>query len=100
MELNMNQALSPPPPISLLCRTWRHDENRYNFDRMLPTLHFRADRIFYEGHMKYFRISLQSNGDILWHPGGIYRTSCPLTVTYFPFDTQVKTFFSQQIREW
>ena len=39
--------------------------------------------------MKYFRISLFSSGEIQWHPGGIYRTTCVLDVTYFPFDSQV-----------
>ena len=65
---------------------------------MLPTLHFRADRIFYEDHMKYFRVSLRSDGEILWHPGGIYKTSCPLAVTYFPFDTQVNTLFLNRFK--
>ena len=40
--------------------------------------------------MKYFRISVQSNGLVQWHPGGIYKTTCPLKVTYFPFDSQVR----------
>ena len=46
--------------------------------------------MFYEDHMKYFRVSVQSNGQMRWFPSGIYKTTCPLTVTYFPYDSQVK----------
>ena len=46
--------------------------------------------MYYEDHMKYFRVSVQSNGHIRWFPSGVYRTTCPLTVTYFPYDSQVK----------
>ena len=53
------------------------------------TLTFSAEKIYFEDHMKYFRISLFSTGEIQWHPGGIFRTTCALDVTYFPFDTQV-----------
>ena len=48
--------------------------------------------------MKYFRVSLRSDGEMLWHPGGIYKTSCPLDVTYFPFDTQVNMLFLKRFK--
>ena len=47
--------------------------------------------------MKYFRISLFSSGQIQWHPGGIFRTTCALDVTYFPFDAQVKMILSHRL---
>ena len=45
--------------------------------------------MFYEEHMKYFRVSVKSNGQMRWFPSEIYRTTCSLTVTYFPYDSQV-----------
>lgn len=50
---------------------------------------FSAETAYHEDHMKYFRVVIFSHGLAKWHPGGIYRTSCPLDVTYFPFDSQV-----------
>ena len=56
---------------------------------MKEFLFFSAEKVFFEDHMKYFRVSVQSNGQMQWHPAGIYRTTCPLSVTYFPYDSQV-----------
>ena len=65
------------------CSTLQH------LNLLVPVV-FRADKMFYEDHMKYFRVSVQSNGQMRWLPSGIYRTTCSLTVTYFPYDSQVK----------
>ncbi len=50
---------------------------------------FSADKVYDEDHFRYFRVSVKSSGQAMWHPGGIYKISCPLDVTYFPFDSQV-----------
>uniref|UniRef100_A0A8C3SLU5 Cholinergic receptor nicotinic gamma subunit n=1 Tax=Chelydra serpentina TaxID=8475 RepID=A0A8C3SLU5_CHESE len=36
----------------------------------------------------YCNTLLESNGCLLWMPPAIYRTSCAIVVTYFPFDWQ------------
>ena len=35
------------------------------------------------------RVLLNHNGTLHWEPGGIFRTTCDIDITYFPFDTQV-----------
>ena len=35
------------------------------------------------------RVLLNSSGGLHWEPGGIFRTTCDIDISYFPFDTQV-----------
>ena len=28
-------------------------------------------------------------GEVVWLPGGVYKTSCDIDITHYPFDTQV-----------
>ena len=32
--------------------------------------------------------SVLYDGSVLWLPGGVYKTSCDIDVTYYPFDSQ------------
>ncbi|XP_053423928.1 acetylcholine receptor subunit beta isoform X1 [Nycticebus coucang] len=36
----------------------------------------------------YINVVVSSNGSVRWQPPGIYRSSCSIQVTYFPFDWQ------------
>lgn len=31
---------------------------------------------------------VSSNGDVLWIPAAIYKSTCAIDILYFPFDTQ------------
>ena len=62
----------------------------FEFLKVTHVLCCSAEKVFFEDHMKYFRVSVQSNGQMNWHPAGIYRTTCAISVTYFPYDTQVR----------
>ena len=35
--------------------------------------------------------SVIDTGEVLWLPGGVYKTSCDIDITYYPFDTQICT---------
>ncbi|XP_064631419.1 acetylcholine receptor subunit beta-type acr-3-like isoform X2 [Lineus longissimus] len=41
----------------------------------------------FASYVKY-GVILNSKGKMVWTPGGTYKTSCSITVTYFPFDRQ------------
>ncbi|KAI6203516.1 Acetylcholine receptor subunit beta-type unc-29 [Aphelenchoides besseyi] len=52
----------------------------------------------------YSNVVVESNGDMLWVPPAIYKSSCTISVDYFPFDEQVCsmifgswTFSSQEV---
>ena len=31
---------------------------------------------------------IQSNGEVLWMPAAIFKSTCPVDIFYFPFDSQ------------
>ena len=35
------------------------------------------------------RVLLKYDGTIHWEPGGIFRTTCDIDISFFPFDAQV-----------
>ncbi|ELT89687.1 hypothetical protein CAPTEDRAFT_104243, partial [Capitella teleta] len=35
------------------------------------------------------RVLLRHNGQLHWEPGGIFKTTCDIDITYFPFDRQM-----------
>ena len=39
-------------------------------------------------------VTIKSDGNCSWMAPGVVKTSCKLNVRYFPFDEQVKLFFS------
>ena len=38
------------------------------------------------------RVLLKYDGTIHWEPGGIFRTTCDIDISFFPFDAQVSVF--------
>lgn len=49
----------------------------------------RADELMHD--YERIRVLLKSDGSIHWEPGGIFRTTCDIDITFFPFDAQVRT---------
>ena len=47
---------------------------------------FRAERI-YEEYLQ-FRAMVTYDGRVHWEPGGVFKTMCPIEITYYPFDSQ------------
>ncbi|ESP00023.1 hypothetical protein LOTGIDRAFT_53687, partial [Lottia gigantea] len=46
------------------------------------------DQIFRREFETMFRVAVYFNGKVVWEPGGIFSTSCPIDITYYPFDSQ------------
>ena len=42
-------------------------------------------------HLIILCFSVIDTGEVLWLPGGVYKTSCDIDITYYPFDTQTCT---------
>ena len=66
-------------------------DSQYNQLVLTPnTLHipfcFRAEKI-YENYSN-FRAIISHKGFIHWEPGGVFKTMCPIDITYYPFDKQ------------
>lgn len=36
------------------------------------------------------RVVVSSNGETLWVPQALFKSTCEVEITYFPFDTQVQ----------
>ncbi|KAK6168346.1 hypothetical protein SNE40_020900 [Patella caerulea] len=47
-----------------------------------------VDDIFKSEFVELFRVSIYSNGRVVWEPGGVFSISCPIDITYYPFDHQ------------
>ena len=46
----------------------------------------RAHEIY--GDYSKFRALINHTGLVHWEPGGVFNTTCPIDITYFPFDDQ------------
>ncbi len=51
-----------------------------------PAAVFRADELIPD--FERIRVLLAHDGWMHWEPGGIFRTTCDIDITYFPFDVQ------------
>ena len=49
--------------------------------------HFSADERIVEHRIA--RVVVHSDGSILWVPQALFKSTCQVEITYFPFDTQV-----------
>ncbi|XP_055958875.1 neuronal acetylcholine receptor subunit alpha-2-like, partial [Patella vulgata] len=47
-----------------------------------------VDDIFKSEFVELFRVSIYSNGRVVWEPGGVFSIACPIDITYYPFDHQ------------
>ncbi|XP_011674149.1 neuronal acetylcholine receptor subunit alpha-7 isoform X1 [Strongylocentrotus purpuratus] len=62
--------------------------------RVLPDMIWRPDILVYNSAAPKFdptfhtKVTVTSEGLCEWIPPGIFKTSCPIDVTYFPFDIQ------------
>ena len=48
--------------------------------------YFRAEELIPD--FDRMRVLLRHDGSLHWEPGGIFRTTCDIDITYFPFDSQ------------
>lgn len=48
--------------------------------------------VFNRDYFKFYKVTVQSNGSVLWETGGTVTISCSLDLTYFPYDQQICVF--------
>ena len=46
---------------------------------------------------EYYGLTINSNGNIGWFYPTIFKSSCTIDVTYFPFDDQVSRYMPSSI---
>ena len=61
------------------------------------TLHFSANKLFDGEHYRRFWITVRSNGEARWQPGGVFAIACALDMNFYPFDDQKCTM---EIETW
>ena len=59
-------------------KAWRPDLAIYNT----------ADELFSDSYLKPSKLRVYDTGHVYFSPGGVFVTSCPMNVTYYPYDTQ------------
>ncbi|KAF6771539.1 hypothetical protein AHF37_09842 [Paragonimus kellicotti] len=59
---------------------------------LLYVYDFSADERLVE--QREARVVISSNGNTLWVPQALFKSTCEVEITYFPFDTQVSMRFS------
>ncbi len=59
-------------------KAWRPDLAIYNT----------ADELFPDSYLKPSKLRVYDTGHVYFSPGGVFATSCPMNVTYYPYDTQ------------
>ena len=55
----------------------------------VPILFFSANDNYDKEKEEYYGLTVSSNGDVGWFYPTIFKSSCTIDVTYFPFDDQV-----------
>uniref|UniRef100_A0A8C6V0N8 Cholinergic receptor, nicotinic, alpha 3 n=1 Tax=Neogobius melanostomus TaxID=47308 RepID=A0A8C6V0N8_9GOBI len=58
------------------------------FIRVPSSRIWKPDIVLYNNASLIFRSLLRYNGDVTWMPPAIFKSSCKIDVTYFPFDYQ------------
>lgn len=71
----------------LVCLTTVHDLASFVlYTSAYSLLLYRAEELIPD--FERIRVLLSHDGRLHWEPGGIFRTTCDIDITYFPFDTQ------------
>ncbi|KAM7541968.1 hypothetical protein Aperf_G00000015684 [Anoplocephala perfoliata] len=67
-------------------QVWTPDIQLYNF----------ADQRSREHRIA--RVVVHADGNILWVPQALFKSACQVEITFFPFDTQIKSYIRYQER--
>ena len=63
----------------------------FNFISLCYRYFYSANDNYDKEKEEYYGLTISSNGEVGWFYPTIFKSSCTIDVTYFPFDDQVTT---------
>ncbi|KAI3382356.1 hypothetical protein SNEBB_006712 [Seison nebaliae] len=75
--------------------TWDLSEFHQEYIEIPIKCLWRPDIVLFNNAEGTYEVTLMTmatvhySGEVIWEPPAIYRSSCPINVEYFPFDTQI-----------